>query len=234
MRLLLIAILLCVASPLFADTCASPCIATTSTSSGASASINATGASIIVITCGHFAGDCAAPTSSPSNAFTGLTLYTRSSNNVRLWYKCGPSVSSSMTFTPGQAGDTIVATAYSGTATSSCFDTGQDAGTTANVGTATTTITPSAASSGYLIVTGLSNCVNEIPTLSDDQGNTVQIANHIQNGCVIENAWQGYRNYNSTSAINISWVVAVDFAATATAGFLGPGSAAVPRRRIIQ
>lgn len=234
-RLLLLLFLL--VGGLYADTCAAPCIATTSTSSGASTAINTTGATVIVITCGHYAAGCVAPTSSPANTFTGLTNYARGTSNVSHWYKCGPTTSATQTFTPGQAGDTLVVSAYSGTATTSCFDTGQDQGTTASTTPVTTTITPSAASSGYLIISGISNCVNEIPTVSDDQGNTIAVANHLQNACVFENSWQAYRNYNSTSAINISWAIAADYAASATAGFKGSGGgpAGTParRRRII-
>ncbi len=229
MKLLFLALILAVFSalpilePVLANSCVSPCIVAQS-ANGTTTGLNTTGATLIVITCGHFAATCIAPTSSPANTFTGLTNYAQGTSNVSIWYKCGPATDAAQTFSQGQAGDTIAVAAYSGTATASCFDTGRDAGTTTTVNPAVTTITPSAASAGYLVVTAMSNCVNESPTLSDNQGNTILVATNLQNACSIENIYQGYRNYNSTSAIAISWAIAVDFAATTSAGFLGPGA----------
>ncbi len=212
-------------SAIWADTCSAPCLVVVTSSSGASSPVDSQTGTLIVISCGHFAATCIAPTDNQMNSYTGLTNYVRSSNNLTIWYKCGPTTNAAHTFTPGQAGDTIAVTVYTGTATSSCLDAGQDVGTTTNCNPCNTSITPSVASSGYVVVSALSNCGLELPTVADDQGNTILVSTHISSTCGQENAWQAYRNYNSTSAIQISWSVVVDFAATASAGFLGPAAA---------
>ncbi len=225
MKLFFLVLLLSVFSAfsVLANTCTSPCLVAQSTVATTTA-LNTTGATIFVIVCGHRSAPCVAPTSSPANTFTGLTNYIEADNNLSIWYKCGPTTSATQTFSPGQAGDTIAFAAYSGTATSSCFDSGQDVGTTTTLITATTTITPSAASSGYLVVSAISNFVNETPTVADNQGNTIVVATNLQNGGVTQSAWQAYRNYNSTSAIDISWTFVQDYGASASAGFKGPSA----------
>ncbi len=219
--------------PLLADSCTSPCLVAQAGTATTTA-LNTTGATVFVIVCGHRSAPCVAPTSSPANTFTGLTNYIEADNNLSIWYKCGPTTSATQTFSPGQAGDTIAFAAYTGTATSSCFDSGQDVGTTTTLITATTTITPSAASAGYLVVSAISNFVNETPTVADNQGNTIITDTHFQNGGVNQSAWQAYRNYNSTSAINISWTFVQDYGASASAGFKGPSASTyVPNVSVI-
>ncbi len=198
------------------------CIAYTSSSSGASASIDTSNATLLVSSTTLFAGTPSAPSDSAMNSWTCLTNYARGTSNLRFCYVCGPTTSTMHTFTP--VSGTIVVVAYKGTATTSCFDSGQDSGTTTTCNPCTSTITPSVANAGYLVISGMSNCVNESPTVSDNQGNTIVVAGHVQNACVIEDAYQAYRNYNSTSTITVSWAIAVDFAATASAGFLGPAA----------
>ncbi len=235
MKLFFLVLLLSVFSalPALANTCTSPCLVAQSTTATTTA-LNTTGATIFVIVCGHRSAPCVAPTSSPANTFTGLTNYIEGDNELSIWYKCGPTTSSTQTFSSGQAGDTIAFAAYSGTATSSCFDSGQDVGTTTTLITATTTITPSAASAGYLVVSAISNYVNETPTVADNQGNTIVVATNLQNAGVTQSAWQAYRNYNSTSAIDISWTFVQDYGASASAGFKGPSASTyVPNVSVI-
>jgi hypothetical protein len=210
---------------LLADTCTSPCIAVATSTGGASSSTNMTGATVLIATVSRFGSAIAAPSDSSSNSWTCLTNYNNSGQNANIGfcYVCGPTVTSSMTFTP--ASGTIVVIGYSGTRTSGCFDTGQDVGTTTNVATPATTITPSSASSGYLVVSAFGNDqTGETAGPTDNQGNTILQGGHLGGGAA-EYGSQAYRNYSSTSAITITWTNLVAFGATASAGFLGPAAA---------
>ena len=118
-----------------------------------------------------------APTDNQSNSYTALTSYAASTfYYVQLFYKCGPTVSSSHTFTAHGSSPKIEVSLYSGTPTSSCLDT--SSGTAGGYSNAWQpgSITP--AQSGELFVTGfaygatgtasISGSFNILDTLTND------------------------------------------------------------------
>jgi hypothetical protein len=201
--------------------CTGNCLATVGVTGGTSSSIDTSTATLIVIACANGSSACTTPTDSASNSYTALTTYVVSATNLTIYYKCGPTTSSTHTFT-ASAGNTIQAVAVKGTATASCFDSGQDVGTTTNCSTCTTSITPSAASAGYSVMSAFSNGSSiENPTFSSSPANMSKIGSQASSP-FISLAWG---NYNSLSAISISWSPVQAFGPTASAGFKGPSTA---------
>ena len=145
--------------------CTSPCVAATTVSSpfGGSATsspVNTTGATLYVVTLSSYDNlGTATITSSPSQTWTALNyydnLYAGTGNGV-MFYVCGPATSASQAITVTGDYATAVFAAYSGTATSNCFDSpNQDGNTMYNGGSTFQPggITPS--QNGALIVSGL-------------------------------------------------------------------------------
>jgi hypothetical protein len=170
-----------------------------STSANTTAAINTTGASLIVIQASRFTAIPVAPTDSQGNTWTPLSVHNDGggSEETQYYYVCAPSTASTQTFSVGGVGittpETILVAAYSGTATSNCYDTGTDKGGKTTSGTtALPSITPS--QSGDLVVSGVAENTGSNDTfISVNQGLTVVASTTV---APTRLAWT---QYNSTS-----------------------------------
>jgi hypothetical protein len=133
-------------------------------SGATTASIDTTGADLLIIVATNQRGETATPTDSKSNTWTALTAsqgttYTRS----QIFYTTNPTVGSGHTFTLGGVGTAITVMAWSGADTSSPYDVENGAN-----GSASTiqpgTVTPSQNNS--LVIAGLSFDANSTPTIN--------------------------------------------------------------------
>jgi hypothetical protein len=127
---------------------------------GTSASINTTGATLIVITLSQYdASAFVAPTDNKGNTYTGLTQRTagtgvgRDNAGARLWYCAGPIVGAGHTFTSTADYSSCNVMAFSGAATVSPVD-GETGATAATTPLATNSVTPTA--NNAVLVTGAS------------------------------------------------------------------------------
>lgn len=134
-----------------------------------------TSASLIMLVVTGYNMSGVTPTDSASNTWTGLTYYANAGlRGCKIWYCVNPTTSANHTFTAYQAygGPAIAAMAFSGTATSSPFDT--ENGSTHDGADISSfqpgSVTPS--EDGSLFVCGIA--INAaVPVPSIDQGFTI-------------------------------------------------------------
>lgn len=170
---------------------------------GTSPSIDTTGATLIVIQEVRYGLAPTAPTDSAGNTWTALANHNDgTSYHARYYYVCGPITSPNHTFTTGSATWTAIA-AFSGTATSNCFDEGSDRSAktpNAVVPSPLPSITPSA--SGNLIISSIAENTFAVDSPTVNQGLTIFETNP-SNGA---NAF-AWAQYNSIDALTVSWKV---------------------------
>ncbi len=130
--------------------------ATNSGSSATTPAINTTGATLLIAVVANYQTAPPAPTDSQGNTWHGLTSYQDGGNNrfITIFYCYNPTTSPTQTFTANGSYPTILASAWSGTMTTSAvFDTQNGTGTDATVTSLNSgPITP--ARTGELIVSG--------------------------------------------------------------------------------
>lgn len=183
----------------------------TSTDSGltaTTASINMTGATLIVISHTWYNVVGRSPISdSSSNSYTALNNYTAGSVlSTTLFYVASPTVTSSMTFTAGSVGGNfpvICVAGFSGTAASTPFDVQNGGGSLGFNPVQPGSITPSV--NNELVVSGYGNAASGAPnTMSIDSGFTISS----QTAGAAGASWGGaiaYLIQTSASAVNPTW-----------------------------
>ena len=194
--------------------CPSPCVAAATVSSpfggsATSAPVDTTGATLYVLTLSSFDNlGTATVTSSPSQTWTALNRYSNShdgTGNGVMYYVCGPATSASQAITVTGDYATAVFAAYSGTATSNCFDSpNQNGNITYNGGSTFQpgSITPS--QNGALIVSGL-GANSSASSVSIDSGFTIvgtYAGTHFSS--------QAFQVQPSASSINPTWTESSD------------------------
>ena len=200
----------------------------TSSAGATSPAINTTGATLFVIQEVRYGLAPNAPTDSAGNAWTALSPHNDgTSYYAEYFYVCGPTTSANQTFTPGAftTGSAVWMSiaAYSGTATSNCYDSGTDqsARTPSASASALPTITPSAM--GDLIVSGVAENSFGADSPSVNQGLNI-VETHSPNP---DNAF-AWTQYNSASPLTVSWTVNNSLDSEMIIAAFKPGAASAP------
>lgn len=181
-------------------------VAHTAVASGASPAFDSTGASVLIIVEGRFGSDPLAPTDNQGNVMTPLLVHTTAGANyhVRAWYVCGPVTSASHTVTPGTSTYTFIG-AWSGTATSNCFDAGTDQGAKSTAATSPLpAITPSL--SGDLVMSASYENTTGSESISVDH--SLVVTDRKLTNPAAAMAWV---EYDSTASLTVSWTVGFTF-----------------------